>query len=660
MALFMLVALLITIAGCSKEISPEESFNAYLKSWEKKNFEEMYEHLSQSSRKQITKEEFVKRYEKIYEGIEAENLMVRARFETSSEEPKEETSTLKYFVKMDTSAGPIEFTHHATLIKEKSETDQKWFVDWEPSLIFPQLEQGDTVGVQTLKAIRGEIRDRNGSGMAINASANVVGVIPEKLGEQSIADLAVLLGMTVDDIKNKLNATWVKPDLFVPLATLPFGENDLQPYLSIPGVMIQEKTIRTYPFGPAAAHLIGYVREITAEQLAELEEKGYSSGDMVGNTGLENIFEEKLRGKDGAHIFIKKEDGTLKETLVKTEVVDGETLHLTIDANLQNEIYQQLAEDGGASVALEPNSGALLALVSTPAFDPNAFVRGLSVEQWEKWNSDPKNPFFNRFVNRNAPGSVFKMITAAIGLNTGITVPNEYNDIKGLRWAKDESWGGYYVTRVKDKGSANLRNALVFSDNIYFAQEALEMGIDTFMKEANAFGFGEELPLPISIAPSQLSNDGIKSEIQLADSAYGQGEVLMSPIHLALTYTPLLNEGDMIYPYLLREGERTVWKEGLLEQETVTLLNDYLLQVVEDASGTGHGTFIPGKSIAGKSGTAEIKASKDDSKGTENGWFIGYDKQENFLIAMMAEDVKHRGGSSYVIRKVRTIFELLD
>lgn len=656
-SLYLIIVFLIVLAGCSKKLAPEESFNTYLENWQKMNFEAMYKSLSQEAKGKISKEDFVARYEKIYQGINVDNLKVKGLFKKNDDKAKEDSITLAYSVQMDTSAGPIDFTHIATIVKEESETDQEWFVNWEPSLIFPQLEEGDTVGVKTLKATRGEIRDRNGSGLAINAPANVVGVVPGKLGEQSIEKLAVLLEMKEEEITNKLDATWVKPELFVPLATLPYGDNDIQPYLEIPGVMIQEETVRTYPFGASAAHLIGYVREVTAEQLEELKGKGYSSGDVVGNSGLESIYEEELRGQDGVHIFIKKEDGSLKETLAEKEVVQGKNLELTIDANLQNEIFKQLDGDAGTSVALDPTSGALLALVSTPSFDPNAFVRGLSDEQWAEWNSDPKKPFFNRFVNRNAPGSVFKTITAAIGLKTGVTDPNDVIEIDGLRWSKDESWGGYYVTRVKDKASVNLRNAFVYSDNIYFAQEAVEMGIDKFVDEASEFGFGDELNLPFPVKPSQLANDGIKTEVQLADSAYGQGEVLMSPIHLATIYSAVLNEGDMFYPHLLKSEEPTVWKDGLINHETVNLLKENLRQVVEDPGGSGHGTVISGKTMAGKSGTAEIKASKDDQNGTENGWFVGFDlEQPGLLVAMMVEDVKNRGGSSYAVKKVKNVF----
>ncbi|TKC19140.1 penicillin-binding transpeptidase domain-containing protein [Robertmurraya kyonggiensis] len=657
LSLYLIIVFLILLAGCSKKLTPEESFNAYLESWQNMNFEEMYKSLSQEAKGEISKEDFVARYEKIYQGINAENLKIKGIFKKTEDKPKEATTSLVYSVQMETSAGPLEFTHKATLVKEKNETEQEWFVNWEPSLIFPQLLAGDTVGVKTLKATRGEIRDRNGSGLAINAPANVVGVVPGKLGEQSIEKLASILSIEEEEINSKLSATWVKPELFVPLATLPYGETDIQPYLEIPGVMIQEETVRSYPFGASAAHLVGYVREVTAEQLEKLKEKGYSSGDVVGNSGLESIYEEELRGQDGVHIFIKKEDGSLKETLAEKEVVQGKNLELTIDANLQNELFQQLDGDAGTSVALDPTNGALLALVSTPSFDPNAFVRGLSDEQWEEWNSDPKKPFFNRFVNRNAPGSVFKTITAAIGLKTGITVPNDVKEIDGIRWSKDESWGGYYVTRVKDKASVNLRNAFVYSDNIYFAQEAVEMGVEKFVEEVSAFGFGDELNLPFPVKPSQLANDGIKTEVQLADSAYGQGEVLMSPIHLATIYSALLNEGDMLYPSLLKDEQPKVWKEGLIDHETVHLLKENLRQVVEDPGGSGHGTTISGKAMAGKSGTAEIKASKDDKSGTENGWFVGFDlEQPNLLVAMMVEDVKNRGGSSYVVKKVKNVF----
>ncbi|WP_026700745.1 penicillin-binding transpeptidase domain-containing protein [Salibacterium aidingense] len=661
----IMAAIFVIVPGCSDKQTPEDAFEAYLANWEDMNVEKMYQHLSEQSKKEMTKKEFVTRHHNIYQGIEAENLQIDGVFDRKNEEkPEGDSVTFKYELKMETLAGPVEFDHQATLVKEKNESDQEWFVEWEPALIFPSLEQEETVAAETLEASRGEISDKNGVGLAINAKADVIGVVPGKFDDQtkdSIEALSDLLGITTDEINQKLSASWVKPDSFVPLATLPQKEDNLQPYFDIPGVAAQEKIVRTYPFSASTAHLTGYVREITAEQLEKLQEKGYTSGDIVGNTGLEEIFEEKLKGKDGGHIYIKHADDSFKGTLAKTDPVSGEDIQLTIDANLQQEIYDQLNGDAGTAAAIEPITGAVLALVSSPSYNPNAFIRGLSDEQWAEWSDHPDTPLLNRFVNRYAPGSVFKTITAAAGLKSGVTAPEKSRQIDGLHWTKDTSWGDYYVTRVHDKRSVTLRDAFVYSDNIYFAQEALEMGKDTFLTEAKAFGFDEELSMPFSFEPSMLSNNGIHSETQLADSAYGQGEVMMSTLHLALAYTPFVKEGDLLSPYLLNEEEgRTVWKENLIEPKTAELIKEDLIKVVDDPNGTAHGAYIPGMTIAGKSGTVEIKDNKEDKKGTENGWFIGFDTEDNkLLLAVMVEDVKERGGSGYVMPKAKNIFKSL-
>ncbi|WP_010095064.1 penicillin-binding transpeptidase domain-containing protein [Ornithinibacillus scapharcae] len=657
---FVLIGILVCTIGCSKDKNPEAIINSYLSSWEEMDYEAMYELLSERSKEMIDKQEFIERYKNIYSGINATNLHMKSLF-TMTENQDNQTIPFDYQVTMQTVAGQIEYKHTATIVMEDNDSGEDWYIDWEPSLIFPSLEEGDRVSVQKLKASRGEIRDRRGSGLAINANANIVGIVPSKLGEDSesgISELAKLLSISVDEINSKLNATWVKPDLFVPITILPMDENDIQPYLEIPGVAIQENVVRTYPFGEATAHLTGYVREINAEQLSKLKEKGYSTGDILGQIGLESMFEEELRGENGWHISIKKADGSFKETLAKKEPEHGKDIHVTIDAMLQVEVYKQFAKDAGTAVALDPLTGSVLSLVSSPSFDPNAFVRGLTEKQWKEWSDDPDSPFLNRFTNRYAPGSVFKTITGAIGLKTGVTKTDEVRRIDGRYWTKDESWGDYYITRVIERPSVDLKDAFVYSDNIFFAQEALDMGTEVFLQEATKYGFNEEIPFPFSIIPSTLSNDGIHNEIQLADTSYGQGEVMMSPIHLAAIYTTISNNGDMLYPTLLLENERRVWKQNLIKPEIVALLHNYLLQVVENPAGSAHGTYISGMSIAGKTGTAEIKASKNDDNGTENGWFIGLDsKNSKLLLAMMIEDVKDRGGSSYALPKVKDIFQ---
>ncbi|WP_080875830.1 penicillin-binding transpeptidase domain-containing protein [Oceanobacillus timonensis] len=659
--IILMAWMLMIAAGCTMHEEPSEVLDDYLSNWENKDFSAMYKQLSEEVKNKITKEAFMERYENIYDGIEARNLQVTSQADSEEQlEPEGELLTVPYHVEMDTAAGSIEYGHQLTL-EQNDEGD--WLVKWNTSQIFPQLGSEDKVKVNKLEAERGELKDKNGTGMAINEEANVIGVIPDMLeeeGSQTKEKLADLLDISVEEIDQALDASWVTPEVFVPIKTLPMGENDIETYVELPGVSSRVETVRTYPLGASAAHLTGYVREISAEQLEELD--GYAAGDVIGNAGLEKIYEDQLRGEDGTHIYISNADGDLKETLAKKEPVDGEDVQLTIDAALQQKVYNQFEGDVGTSVALDPHTGDVLSLVSSPAYDPNAFVRGLSDEQWKTWNEDPEEPFLNRSISRYAPGSVFKTITASVGLETGITNSEKVRQIDGLHWTKDDSWGDYYVTRVHDKANVNLRDAFVHSDNIYFAQEALEMGKETFLEETAAFGFGEDISFPFSIPASNLTNNGeINHEVQLADTAYGQGQVLMSPLHLALTYTPYLNGGDMLYPSLVEADEPEIWKENLISEETAELVKENLIQVVESPEGTAHSTYIPEAVIGGKSGTAEIKGSKEDDNGNENGWFVGFEEDDaDILLVMMVEDVKDRGGSGYVISKAKNIFECIQ
>lgn len=182
------------------------------------------------------------------------------------------------------------------------------------------------------------------------------------------------------------------------------------------------------------------------------------------------------------------------------------------------------------------------------------------------------------------------------------------------------------------------------------------------MNEAEKFGIGEKLPFAYPIKASQLAGeDGIKSEIQLADTGYGQGQVTMSALHLALAYTPFVNDGNMITPRLeLKEGESEadVWHEHVMSAETAELILKNLIQVVEHPNGTGKDAKIPGVTIAGKTGTAELKQDKNDKDGKENGWFVAMDTDDpSLLIAMMVEDVKARGGSHYIVPKVKQVMQ---
>jgi penicillin-binding protein len=535
-------------------------------------------------------------------------------------------------------------------------------VDWNPSLIFPAMQGGDKVKAQVLKAPRGQIFDRNGDGLAINGSITVAGLVPDQLGDkadETKGRVAEQLHLTVDEIDDKLKAPWVKPGagVFVPVGTA--DEKAVQVLQGLDGVLFQQKSARVYPLGEAAAHLTGYLQTISAEQLGKLQDKGYAADDKIGKAGLEQIYEDDLRGQNGGKIVVTDAQGALKATLAERDPVPGRDVKLTIDAALQRGIYEQYGGDAGAAAAIQPKTGEILALVSSPAYDPNAFVAGVPAALWNAWNSDPKLPLLNRFTKLYAPGSIFKTITAAVGLQANVTSPDKVRHIQGLHWTKDASWGNYYVTRDRDVPEENLRDALVYSDNIFLAQEALDMGKDTFMQGAQQFGFGEAPPIPYPFPAASLANNGVASDIQLADSAYGQGEVQMSPLHVNLAYTPFVNDGDLIKPVLVKDGDAapgTPWRKSVIRPDVAATIRQDLVEAVRDPNGFAHGAYLAGRHIAGKTGTAELKQKKGED-GKENGWITEFDADKpQLLLTMMIEDVKGRGGSGYVAAKAAKIF----
>ncbi|OOC59490.1 hypothetical protein BBD40_24405 [Paenibacillus ihbetae] len=654
--------------GCKeKETLPEDVFDRYIGLWQQGQYEAMYELVSGTAKETASIETFAARYRSIYEGIGMSNLSVTALPQAGEPANDDGLSekTFAYQLKMDTSAGPIDVEGDMRVARDQ-ETGE-WKVDWKPSLLFPSMEEGDKVTVRTLQSRRGEIYDRSGNGLAVNGSIEVIGIVPGEIGEageKTIAELARRLEVPESFIREKLAASWVKDNVFVPIVNAT-GDRAGLDLSDLQGVTKRDKSARIYPYGEAAVHLTGYIRQVTAEDMEKHKDKNLETDDVIGKAGLEQMYDDRLRGKDGVQISIVAADGMVRETLAKVEPVNGEDIRLTIDADLQESMYRSLDGDAGTGAAIHPRTGEILALVSSPAYDPNLFIQGLSEEQWTSWNEDPKKPLLNRFTKLYAPGSVFKPITASIGLQLGVSSVDEVKTIKGLRWAKDGSWGSYYVKRVRDVPVEDLTDAIVNSDNIYLAQEALEMGADDFTREAEKFGFGRALPIDYPFPKASLSNDGITNEILLADSSYGQGEVQMSPLHLALSYTPFINDGELIAPLLeIKEGRGG--KEGkelkgeaqgerVLAPDTAEAIHRMLLRVVDDPKGTGHGAYIPGRKIAGKTGTAELKRTKAES-GQENGWFVVYDAEGfDFLMAVMIEDVRERGGSSYIVRKTAPV-----
>ena len=647
--------------------NPGDVVSTYAQYIVDQNYEEMYNLISENSKAQTSQEDYINRNKNIYEGIEIANFAINI---TSVEKGDNNTVKVSYNNSMDTMAGHIEFANSMTL---SLDDNKEYKINWSSNLIFPSLNNSDKVRVKTIEAERGSILDRNGEYLATNGTASQIGLVPGRMNEQTkdadISKIAELLNMTVESINNSLSASYVKDDTFVPLKTVSKDETDLKnTLLEISGIKIIDSEERIYPLGESASQLVGYIQPISAEELAEKADEGYTSSSLIGKYGLERYYEDTLRAVNGAEIYIEDSEGNKKTSIVTLDAKDGTDVKLTIDSTLQQQIYEQFKEDESAVVEINPKTGEVLALVSCPSFDSNDFSLGMTTADYNALTQDTQNPLFNRYLATYAPGSSFKPIVGAIGLTNGSFTADENFGTSGTRWQNDSSWGDFYITTLTTySGPANLRNALIYSDNIYFAKAALKIGSDKFIESLKNLGFNENIEFPQTISKSSYSNsEGFTNETQLANSGYGQGEMLVNPIHMAMMYSAFVNEGNMIMPYIeykenASSANATYYKEGVFTKEAAETIRDDLIQVVENPGGTAHSAQIEGKTIAGKTGTAEIKDSKDDTEGTEIGWFNAFTVNEtdenSRLIISMVENVKGKGGSHYLLPKVKAILE---
>lgn len=661
----ILVVVLLVAFGIVFSINKEKenqmqtikTFYSYIN---EQKYEEMYEMLSKESKEKFSKEDFITRNKNIYEGINATGLEIT---DLEITEKKEKKINLSYKEKFYTNAGEINLENNAQITKENKE----YKIDWSSKMIFPDLEENYKVRISTLRAKRGSILDRNGKELAYDGSVSQVGIVPGKLGanrDQNISKISELLGVSVEKINNLLGASYVKDDTFVPILKISKNSPIKEQLLQIPGILINNVDGRVYDLGEEAAHLVGYIQPINEKELESHKGQNYTSSSLIGKSGLEYAYEQKIRGIDGAEIYIEDENENRVKTIVTQDKKDGESIQTTIDFDLQKSFYDQMKDDKGFFVVMNPETGEILALVSTPTFDSNDFILGMTTEKWNSLNADENKPLYNRFKQSYCPGSTFKPITALIGLSEGVIDSNTEFTYSGTSWQKDKSWGDYFITTLTQYNEPkNVENALIRSDNIFFAQLALKIGEDKFSEKLNELKFGEEIDFPITLKASQyLNKDSKFTEAKLANSGYGQGDVLVNPIHVASIYSMLVNNGSMIKPYLefKYDNKPEYIKENVFSSEAIEKVKTALMKVVETPQGTAHDAKIEGMTMIGKTGTAELKKSKDDTESGTLGWFncITLNREGgNLLIVGMVENVQNNtsGGSHYVISKIKNV-----
>lgn len=533
------------------------------------------------------------------------------------------TYELTFTANMNTKIGKLSAQHYeAPIVK----VGDNWRIQWSPRLLFPSMDGKDTVQIDLIAATRGQIYDRNNQLLAKNGDVTQAGLVPGKLGTgadrtANLEKIAAAWDVKVTSLETLLKQSWVTDDTFVPVKIVTDS-----PVMT--GAAYQTIGSRTYPLGEAAAQLIGYVGTATADDIRK--DPTLTANSKIGKTGLEQIYDKQLRGTDGGQISIQNGDNI--HPLLTKKAVNGKSLKLTIDANQQKTAYTQLAGKAGSVVTMNPTNGELLTLASSPSYDPNAFVNGISQTDYDKYANNTSLPFLSRFAQRYAPGSTFKMLTAAIALQNKTITPDTTKSISGLKWQKDSSWGDYKVTRTVDAASENMTQALVNSDNIWFAQVALKMGASAYLKGLAPL-FKTKADLPLTMKKAQISNSGkLASETLLADTAYGQGQLLLSPIEQAAMYSTIANGGTMQQPTLIQgtKGKRT---NSVLQANAANTVKTALTHVVSDQAGTAHNLAIDGHTIAAKTGTAELK-QKQDTDGKENGFLVAMDADKNTYLTV--------------------------
>ena len=556
---------------------------------------------------------------------------------------------------------------------------QLWNLQIREGPYYRDLSENNRTRSVIMEPARGLIYDRNGVLLANNVPSFTLYVSLEDVTDREglIRQLTNLLGLDEALIRKKLTARGskqlprkVKDRLTLREATLIESHR-----LDLPGVMVQVESQRNYPGGTTASHLLGYVGEVSPEQLEKPEFSELHQGSVVGQYGVEKFFDRLMRGQAGQKSIEVDAIGHEKRTVVVEQPHAGDNLYLTIDVRLQKVAENLLGEESGAIVALDPRTGDVLAMASRPGFDPNVLSRELTPKQWAEIVQDEGRPLNNRASQgQYPPGSVYKVMMAAAALETKTVTPSTTIFCNGgyqfgRRLYHDWKAGGH--------GSVDLRHALVQSCDVYFYTVGQRMGIETMASFAHQFGLGEEtgIELPserIGIVPSEAWKRKAKNEPWLPgetiSASIGQGYVSVTPLQMASLIGTVANDGAMFRPRLVQavmdratgelQRRPAVLKRTLnLRPGILPVIKDALAGVVKEGTATKAQSALV--TIAGKTGTAQMTAlrtgpEKDiPKKFRDHAWFVAFAPVEapTIAVAVLGEHMGHGGSASAPLAK---------
>ncbi|HZK25329.1 MAG TPA: penicillin-binding transpeptidase domain-containing protein [Oscillospiraceae bacterium] len=625
--MYILMILLIAV-GCAGSSFPEpdEIIELFIQHWNSEEYESMYQLLTDEAKTIHDENTFISRYNNISSGIGLKAITIH---EVEVGEIVDEQVTVSYTLEFETST--VErFSHHYQATLHKGE--ESWFLAWDHNLVFPDLEAAYAARVTRHFPQRGSILDRNNKPLAYSGTVREIGVVPGKIGDENflLNSLASLLELSPEAIEKAYTQSWVMPEMYVPIKKISeaYWQEKSEQFLALQGVMIKQVQGRVYDVPPTLGQTVGYLSEITKEKLEDLRPLGYRAGDYIGFTGLEAAYETTLAGTIGFAITIYDAANNAAATVAETAVVDGEDLITTLDSDLQFVTDKVLAEQTGSVIILDSISGEVLTMGSNPGYDSNLFALGITQAQYSRLQ-EKNSPFANRaLTGQMPPGSTFKPFTALMALAENIFDPAESWDTP-QKWQASSGWGNHYVTRVgRPAGAVNLRRAMVYSDNVYFAALSVKLGADKFTRHAKLLGFEETIPFPLTVHSSKINTKPL-SDVLLADSGYGQGELQMSPLHLALMFS-LFPRGDGTIPkpqFFLGELPQT-WLDTGYAPENIRLVDETLRAAIQEPGAVAGAGNLEGLDIKGKTGTAEISGQR------QLGWYACYFDHYVIVVAL--------------------------
>jgi penicillin-binding protein 2 len=533
---------------------------------------------------------------------------------------------------------------------------------------FEEMAENNHQRTLPLRAPRGLVFDRDGRVLVENRHSYSISIVREhtKSLNRTIRLLAGVLGLNEQDVREIIDRhrhePSYRPITIVQDATLAqvAAVTARRLEFELPDVVVEQVPTRRYP-DTMAAHLFGYVGEATDAQVASADD--VKSGDIVGQSGIEKVYNALLMGEDGARRVVVNSLGREIRTLDEDEPTEGKRLQLTIDYDLQKAVqdsFKAAADanliDAGAAVVLDPRTGEVLAFASEPAFDPNAFAAGIDRAAWNELVTDAQRPLSDRAVQgRYSPGSTFKMAVALAGLEEGIITPDFHVFCPGHATFYGHSFACW---KPGGHGTIDLRHAIQQSCDVYFYTVANMVGIDKINKWATLLGLGAmsgiDLPNEVQgLVPStQWKREKMHEKWYAGETisvGIGQGAVSVTPVSMAVYMATLANGGTRVTPHLLKavdDGHGWNPVPAPAPQSKVDIDPDALqairdgLWLVVNGGGTGNRAAIPGKDVCGKTGSAQVisnagrlAAAKSGKDLRDNGWFVFFAPRDHPQIA---------------------------